>query len=663
MKTLVTCIICLLISSACFAQQGINYKAIIKDANGNILASSPVIIEFIIYEGVALTNNVYQESHAINTDANGLAIINISDGTTADDFRLIDWGNDRHFLNVQVDIGSGLVDLGTTEFMSVPYALNAMNVSGLEALDEGNGIGWRLLGRNSDSYDNIGLNAIDFSFINNPALGLGATGNYAFNVGLNNTASGEHALAFGGQSYALNNYAVSIGNNNNVSGLNSTAFGAINQVSGDYSFAAGLNNIISGDNSIALGQQAEALGINSNAIGLGSEAIGDYSTAIGHETMASGLNSIAVGAGANASAIGSVAFGTSNDASGQFSTALGYLSDAIGNYSTAFGRNITSTSYGSFIIGVYNSNDFGNATQWIDTDVLFQIGNGLSDATRSNAFTVLKNGSQMISSSNYGLRITTGNNFGDHGIEINNSGGNGIEINSSGENGLLISGATNDGMVVFADDYGARITGNDIGLYASGGPLQNDIPDIILGSSSLSPFSDDGIISTNPERLGSDMYLRSYDAVVVHLDYDDNESGSFIVRNGLGDNVFTVNESGDVRVNGSVVHSSDKRLKEDISDLSYGLKEILKLQPKSYHWKNLEQDKKSLGLIAQDVKPIISEIVNVKDDDAQTLGISYTELIPVLINAIKEQQDIIKVQNNEIKSLTDRVEALETINN
>ncbi|MBT8270793.1 MAG: tail fiber domain-containing protein, partial [Bacteroidia bacterium] len=434
-------------------------------------------------------------------------------------------------------------------------------------------------------------------------------------------------------------------------GLNSTAIGAINQVSGDYSFAAGLSNIISGDNSIALGQQAEALGVNSNAIGLGSEAIGDYSTAIGHETMASGLNSIAVGAGANATAIGSVAFGTSNDASGQFSTALGYLSDAIGNYSTAFGRNITSTSYGSFIIGVYNSNDFGNTTQWIDSDVLFQIGNGLSDATRSNALTVRKDGSQILTSNSFGLQISTGNNTGDHGIEINNAGGNGIEINSSGDNGLVVSGAINDGLVATADDVGARVTGDNVGLYASGGPLQNDIPDIILGSSTLSAFSDDGIISTNPERLGSDMFLRSYDAVVVHLDYDDNESGSFIVRNGLGDNVFTVNESGVVRVNGSIVHSSDKRLKEDISDLSYGLREILNLQPKSYHWKDQEQNKKSLGLIAQDVQPIINEIVTVKDDEAQTLGISYTELIPVLINAIKEQQDIIDQQNQSMGNM------------
>jgi len=42
--------------------------------------------------------------------------------------------------------------------------------------------------------------------------------------------------------------------------------------------------------------------------------------------------------------------------------------------------------------------------------------------------------------------------------------------------------------------------------------------------------------------------------------------------------------------------------------------------------------------LAQDVQPVIVGIVTVQDNDQQTLGVSYTELIPVLINAIKEQQ-------------------------
>ncbi len=108
------------------AQQGINYKALIKDGGGNVIASQNVEIQFIIYEGAALTNNVYQETHSPNTDANGIIIVNIGEGVVDSGvFSNIDWASDEHHLNVQVDTGGGLVDMGTTQFMAVPYALYA----------------------------------------------------------------------------------------------------------------------------------------------------------------------------------------------------------------------------------------------------------------------------------------------------------------------------------------------------------------------------------------------------------------------------------------------------------------------------------------------------------------------------------------------------------
>ena len=104
---------------------GINYKALIKDSGGNVVANQNITLQFIIYEGVALTNNVYQETHSPMTDANGIVIVNIGEGTTSDVFTNIDWGEDDHYLNVQIDTGSGLTDMGTTQFMAVPYALHA----------------------------------------------------------------------------------------------------------------------------------------------------------------------------------------------------------------------------------------------------------------------------------------------------------------------------------------------------------------------------------------------------------------------------------------------------------------------------------------------------------------------------------------------------------
>jgi len=147
MKTYTVLFIALLVSIATFAQEGINYKASIKDASGNPISNTLVVIQFIIYEGDALATNVYQEQHTPTTDTNGLVILSIGQGVSGDVFTDINWGNDNHFLNVQVNTGSGFVDLGTSQFMAVPYAYSSgdklweLNDNNAIAITEKVGIG------------------------------------------------------------------------------------------------------------------------------------------------------------------------------------------------------------------------------------------------------------------------------------------------------------------------------------------------------------------------------------------------------------------------------------------------------------------------------------------------------------------------------------------
>lgn len=126
MKT-ITKLLLLFLSIATYAQNGINYTAIIKDDLGNVVANTSISVQFIILQGVAQIN-VYQEDHSPMTDDNGIIIVAIGEGATSDDFSAIDWASDTHFLNVQVDIGGGLTDLGTAQFKTVPYAISASNV-------------------------------------------------------------------------------------------------------------------------------------------------------------------------------------------------------------------------------------------------------------------------------------------------------------------------------------------------------------------------------------------------------------------------------------------------------------------------------------------------------------------------------------------------------
>ena len=113
----------MLFTIAVFAQQGINYKALIKDANNAVVANRQVTVQFTILSGVT---NIYQETQTPTTDANGIIIINIGEGIPDSGvFATIDWGSDDHFLNTQMNTGLGLIDMGTTGFKTVPYALHS----------------------------------------------------------------------------------------------------------------------------------------------------------------------------------------------------------------------------------------------------------------------------------------------------------------------------------------------------------------------------------------------------------------------------------------------------------------------------------------------------------------------------------------------------------
>ncbi len=213
------------------AQQGINYKALISDNAGNAIANDVIEVQFSILRGTAQTN-LYTETHAPTTDANGLIILNIGEGTLlSGDFTSIDWSIDVHFLNTQIDTGAGLVDMGTTAFKAVPYALHAAtaetanNVSGLEKITENGRTGWRILGQNPANYGNLGSNSVDLSYSSNASTTTGALGPESVAMGRNTTASGNRAFAMGTGTNASGDYSTALGYTTSASGRYTTALG------------------------------------------------------------------------------------------------------------------------------------------------------------------------------------------------------------------------------------------------------------------------------------------------------------------------------------------------------------------------------------------------------------------------------------------------------
>ena len=111
---------------------------------------------------------------------------------------------------------------------------------------------------------------------------------------------------------------------------------------------------------------------------------------------------------------------------------------------------------------------------------------------------------------------------------------------------------------------------------------------------------------------------------------------------------FQINSSG-----GSSV--SDEKFKENIEDISYGLDTVKALKPRNFKWKDTKEN--SIGFIAQEVQPIINEIINEPLESPEGLengmSINYSALTAVLTKAIQEQQAIIEdlqKQINEVKN-------------
>lgn len=111
------------------APQAFNYQAIGRRANGSIIANQDINVRFSIIEGTALGTTIYQETHTTKTSTAGLFMLSIGQGTvTTGTFASIPWGNGNKYLKVEIGLGGAVYLVqGTTQLLSVPYALYAEN--------------------------------------------------------------------------------------------------------------------------------------------------------------------------------------------------------------------------------------------------------------------------------------------------------------------------------------------------------------------------------------------------------------------------------------------------------------------------------------------------------------------------------------------------------
>ena len=116
--------------------QSFNYQAIARNSTGSPLLNQNVLVRFTVRDAQSGGALLYQETHSKTTNQFGLFTAavgagSISVGSPA--FNTINWGGGARYLQVEVDVtgqGNAFVDMGTSQLLSVPYALFAANGGG-----------------------------------------------------------------------------------------------------------------------------------------------------------------------------------------------------------------------------------------------------------------------------------------------------------------------------------------------------------------------------------------------------------------------------------------------------------------------------------------------------------------------------------------------------
>ena len=125
-------ILCLAIASLTQLQaqapQGFNYQATVRNSAGDLIVNTNVYFKFNVIQGSLTAVPIFTETHYVSTDGLGQVNLVIGQGSANTGvFSELDWSLGSYYLGIELDTGNGYLDMGTTQLLSVPYALYAEN--------------------------------------------------------------------------------------------------------------------------------------------------------------------------------------------------------------------------------------------------------------------------------------------------------------------------------------------------------------------------------------------------------------------------------------------------------------------------------------------------------------------------------------------------------
>lgn len=616
--------------------RGFNYQAIARDPSGDILSDCELIVLLALVDKAVDGNVIWEEAHRTTTDKFGLFVLQFGDPDAervegkVDFFTEIDWTNLPLFLRTRIDF-HGINDLGTSQLFSVPYSMVSADING--PVDK-----LQVTGKttnNEEALFEVKNNADQtiFAVYNEGVrifvddLDKGAKGGFAVSgFGTAKAPAQQYFLVTGGstQVFVDDNQMKGAKGGFSVSGFNNAKelTPSFLQLSRENYFIGHQTgqSITTGTSNLFLGYQS---GI-ATTTGMRNIFIGELS---GRENLY-GENNVFLGYNAGLKNIGTtysdqgdhnVYIGTN---SGKEST-LGVANTFVGAYS---GENATSGVCNTFL-GTSAGQSSLNASD--NTFIGYRAGQGNTSGNRNVCI---------------GLNAGEGLNSGTNNILV------GVE---AGRNILY---ATNNILIGLTAGRYIRESDNVIIGHNAGASLQYSTGNIMIGSGAGSNYS-------GHNRL----YIENSNAAAPLI-------GGDFAANRVGINriptTYTLEVGGTIWANGTAITAgsttwSDVRYKSDIETITGALELVSMMRGVRYNWKETSfpdlnfPEGKQIGVIAQEVEAVVPELVVTGSDGYKS--VSYEKIAPILIEAVKEQQKQIDVQNMEIRSLKAELENIKKI--
>jgi hypothetical protein len=536
-------------------------------------------------------------------------------------------------------IGKGAIANGDAS-----YAFGSYAVAGSSAKGNSYAIGAGAKAFGSGSYA-IGSESIDTLQFLPTGVFTSATGDYSFAIGLGANSSHIGSLSLGVSASATANYANALGNFSKAEGVFSTAIGNRARAIGGHSIA--LNGATTeGYHSIAAGMHSRAQGNNSVAIGQGYPYI--YGSIVYN----------------NAGGVGAFALGYANSAAANHSFAIGYSNYANGDMAIAIGANAYAQSLRSVAVGQYHL-AIGSTNTWVPTDPIFVVGNGAHSEARNNAFTVLKNGNVGVGPFAPTAKLHTDGTVRFQNLAASTNtriltvdvDGN-LSYRSAGSWAAGTTNVTGSGTANYLSKWSGTYAQTNSIIFDNGtnvgiGTASPIYKLQVAGTAMITP----GTRSIIFEQPGADPIIRP--------------STSNYGTLGTADFYYFQTHTSSIYRNNEYL-LSDKNVKKDIKKINNALDKVLMLNGYSYglnqnthpFLKNSDRpydsSEKKFGFIAQELMEVIPEMVVFDEETGFYMIKNHEQMLPVIIEAMKEQQTQIKNQAQLIQDLINRIEKLES---